>query len=158
MKYVRISRGQVSAYPYDLNMLRNDYPTTSFPRIMPEERWAQYNVFPVKEVPEPKPSDPLFRDVVEVNPTLIDGVWTQTWDEVEVGADEILRRNVEAQDVAVIRAAKADRFVQVFRNMTIAEVESIVDESTPGVPAPTRLLLKRMAVMLAVLIRREFRD
>jgi hypothetical protein len=54
-------------------------------------------------------------------------------------------------------AAKADAFVQQFVEMTPAQVAAWFDANVTDL-ASARLAMKRMAIMLLLLAKREFRD
>jgi hypothetical protein len=64
----------------------------------------------------------------------------------------------ESEAEAAIRSTvKSDAFVRQFMEMTPAQVATYVDAQVTDL-ASARLLLKRMAVMLLLLARHEYRD
>lgn len=66
-----------STYPYSYSQLRADNPGTSFPDPMPDERLAEWGVFPVGRFEKPTPAP---GEVVEEAPPVeINGLWTQQW-------------------------------------------------------------------------------
>lgn len=65
-------------YPYAPEMLRTDYPHTSFPWPMPTALLAEYGVFPVMDR-DPPAYDPLTQDLVELPPVAEAGAWVQAW-------------------------------------------------------------------------------
>jgi hypothetical protein len=75
---------------------------------------------------------------------------------VPASAEEIAIRQLLAADDAGLVAIKADAFVQSFIDMTKAEVEAYVDNNTATLAA-MRALTKKMAIMLWIMARREFR-
>ena len=76
--YVRIENGAVEEFPYLLGKLKQDNPNTSFPASIPEATLNSYGVFTVTEVIKPT-CDYATHEVVENDPVLTDGVWTQSW-------------------------------------------------------------------------------
>lgn len=82
-------------YPYSIAQLRKDNPQVSFPKEMPEERLAEWNVFPVKssEIPE---YDEETHTVEEGEPELVEGEWTQVWNVRELTEDELKARVPES--------------------------------------------------------------
>lgn len=87
---LKIINNQIT-YPYSLTQLRKDNPQVTFPKEMPEERLAEWGVFPVKpgEIPE---YDPETHTAEEGVPELIEGEWTQVWNVRELTADELKAR------------------------------------------------------------------
>jgi hypothetical protein len=154
MRYALVQDGQVVAYPYTYSMLRQAHPDTSFPRE-PGAWLADWGVVEVTEVAQPAPSS-INVNVVEGEPALVDGSWTQTWAEIPATAEQIDERIREANDEAVRLANKADAFVQTFIAMTPAEVVDYVETNVTNI-ASTKTLLKRMSVMMLLMARREFR-
>lgn len=154
MNYVKIEGGKVVRYPYTLAHLRADNPQVSFPRAF--DGWeAEYGVHPVVLTDRPAPSDLLTKDVIEAEPALIGGVWTQTWGEVDADPVEATARRQAAADEAARMAVKADAFVAQFIAMTPAQVADYVDNNTATLAA-ARVLLKKTALMVLLLARREF--
>ena len=78
------SNGEPSQYPYTLGELRRDNPQTSFPRVMSDWLLAEYNVYPVR--PNDAPNFDSKTHNVEQSVEMIDGVWTQVWTVVQIGA------------------------------------------------------------------------
>ena len=76
--YVRIENDAVAEFPYLLSKLKQDNPNTSFPASIPEATLNSYGVYTVTEVTRPT-CDYATHEVVENNPVLTDGVWTQSW-------------------------------------------------------------------------------
>ena len=76
--YVRIENGAVEEFPYLLGKLKQDNPNTSFPASIPEATLNSYGVFTATEVTKPT-CDYATHEVVENDPVLTDGVWTQSW-------------------------------------------------------------------------------
>jgi len=76
--YVKVKDGAVEKFPYLLRQLKEDNPNTSFPASIPEATLNSYGVYTVTEVTKPT-CDYATQEVVENNPVLADGVWTQSW-------------------------------------------------------------------------------
>lgn len=74
-------------WPYSLAQLRLDEPSRSFSPAPSDAELAAYDVFRVQpsEVPVP---DPLTERVVEVVPSLENGVWVQQWEIVALTEQE----------------------------------------------------------------------
>jgi hypothetical protein len=153
MRYLRYLQGETQ-YPFQLSMLFSEHPNTSFPREIPDELLAQYGVYRVSSTQRPAPT--LTQDPVEQAPQFINGAWTQVWAMVDVSLEEAARRQQEATDETDAAAVKVDTFVQNFIAMTPAQVESYVANNTAN-NAQVRALLTKMALMLLVLARREYR-
>jgi hypothetical protein len=153
MSYALIQNGAVAVYPYSFSMLRRDNPQVSFPSDPDDDKLAEFGVFAV--APTAKPSVDLTKNVVEATPVLTNGVWAQAWSVVGASAEEIAERQKAATFATDQAAAKADTFVANFLNMTPAQVETYVENNTANLAA-TRALLRKMALMLHILARREF--
>jgi hypothetical protein len=154
MTYALIQNGAVAQYPYSFALLRKDNPQVSYPRDPSDARLAEFGVFVV--APSAKPAhDPITKNVLEATPVLVGGVWTQAWSIIDASAEEIAARQSAAALMADRAAAKADTFVASFLAMTPAQVETYVENNTATL-ATTRALLRKMALMLHILARREF--
>lgn len=92
--FVKLTNGQPSKFPYTLGDLRRDNPYTSFPRIIPSEMLASYDVYPVCETSLPSFSN--FSHRVQQTVEQINGVWVQVWNNIELPADQATA-NVRAQ-------------------------------------------------------------
>jgi len=88
MAYLKTNdNGVVIKYPYTLTDLRRDYPNVSFPRNYNLNRAWKYNVYPytVDEQPE---YDPYTQKVVLGSPQNNGGVWSRSWNIIELTAEE----------------------------------------------------------------------
>lgn len=92
MLHVKTIDGAVVTYPYDIGMLRQDNPDTSFPVDMPDERLAEYGVYAVTSVLQPVVD--YTQNVVEGLPENLNGVWTQKWDVTPASQAEIDSRTI----------------------------------------------------------------
>lgn len=77
MLYLRQLEQGLVQYPYNPSTLRKENPNTSFPSEMSDSLLAEYGVFPVARTSPP--SITIYQRVVEVDPILRDGKWTQQW-------------------------------------------------------------------------------
>lgn len=66
-----------STYPYNPTRLRVENPNISFPEQMPDERLAEWGVFPV--IPQTRPEVPYTKVLEEITPIQINNNWTQQW-------------------------------------------------------------------------------
>jgi len=146
----------LEVYPYTFKMWKKDHPNVSIREDM--SILGDYRVVPVADRGDrPAPSDPVAFKVERGPEVKTDGAWAETWIEVALTADEIAFRQSQKDDADVKIAVKADAFVGNFIAMTPAEVASYVEGEVTNL-ASAKLLLKRMAVMLLLLARREFKD
>jgi hypothetical protein len=89
--YVLAPSQTVEIFPYSIGALRRDNPNTSFPRNPSDAVLADWNVFPVVEQSPPE-YNPANQNLNQLNPTLVDGQWLQTWQVTAAGAEEIAER------------------------------------------------------------------
>jgi len=95
-------------YPYSPAQLKFDNPDVSFPAEMPDERLAEWGVFPV--VGSAPPADSPTIDVRESVPTLIDGIWTQSWEIINLTSEQIAQK--EATRIAERSQLRATAYQQ----------------------------------------------
>ena len=88
--FVKTTNGTVDTYPYNVGQLRRDNPKTSFPKQVPDEMLAEWNVFPVTITN--RPTVDHTKNVTEGTPVLINGTWTQVWETTDATAEEIAER------------------------------------------------------------------
>ena len=106
--YVKATDATVEAFPYGVSELMRDNPNTSFPESISDEVLARFYVYPVVMQEVPQPFDEITQNVVEVNPTLVDGSWIQTWEVTAASDTEVadrlsaLARNVRAIRVSLL--------------------------------------------------------
>lgn len=155
MTYALIINGAVVQYPYSFAQLRRDHPDVSFPSAPSDEVLAGFGV--VKVHPSDQPThDAITQNVVQATPVLVNNQWVQGWEIEGATAEQIAARQLRANDVATHREVREDSFVSSFIAMSPAQVNSYIDNNTSNLAA-TRALLKKMAIMLLILVRREFR-
>lgn len=79
MSYVLTDGGsKVTVFPYNVGLLRRDNPNVSFPSVPTDAQLAEWNVYPVIDMPTPA-YDPLKQAVSEINPEYDGAVWRQMW-------------------------------------------------------------------------------
>lgn len=93
--YLKLNNGAIEKYPYTIGDLRRDNPQTSFPSQIPDNTLEEFGVFKVESVE--KPSVGLDKNVIEINPIKIDGVWKQAWVVSDASDAEHLQRVLEAR-------------------------------------------------------------
>jgi hypothetical protein len=98
--YLRIIEENIN-YPYSVNELRESYPNVSLPAELSDEALIEWDMYVV--TPTPIPSD-YTKNITEGIPTLIDGVYHQTWNQANASEAEITYR-IENQweEVRVLR-------------------------------------------------------
>lgn len=102
--FVKITNGQVSAYPYTVGDLRRDNPNTSFPKNVPAATMAAFGMFPVGYEAAPD-FDPMTHRIQNSNlPELKNGEWVLTKTVVALTAEQIADR-----DAATAYAGRAKR-------------------------------------------------
>jgi hypothetical protein len=89
--YVLAPNQTAEIFPYSIGALRRDNPNTSFPRNPSDAVLADWNVFPVVEQSPPE-YNPANQNLNQLNPTLVDGQWLQTWQVTAASAEEIAER------------------------------------------------------------------
>jgi hypothetical protein len=89
--YVLAPNQTVEIFPYSIGDLRRDNPNTSYPRNPSDAVLADWNVFPVVEQSPPE-YNPANQSLNQLNPTLVDGEWLQTWQVTAASAEEIAER------------------------------------------------------------------
>ena len=92
MIYAKVDDGVITDYPYDILKLRKDNYNTSFPSdsMSRADVRTEYGLVEVAEVAKPSEAD---NNVRELTPTLISGVWTQTWETSSLSVEEITQRS-----------------------------------------------------------------
>jgi hypothetical protein len=103
--YVLTTNGVIETYPYSIGDLRRDNPQTSFPRNPSLEALADFGVYPVTPVERPA-FDPITQNLIEEQPILVGGDWTQVWAVSSATPEEIeQRRAIQLQSLKEQRAA-----------------------------------------------------
>jgi hypothetical protein len=96
MNYARVENGSVIKYPYDMYRLKADNPSTSFPRdsFSRADVRAAFNIVEVEKVA--KPSEDAHH-VNEGTPVLVNGTWTQTWEQSPRNTEELNDKVINAR-------------------------------------------------------------
>ena len=87
--YVRASNGNLDTYPYNVGQLRRDNPNVSFPKQIPEETLAEFNIYPVVFTEMPEIDNRTQTVQQESEPSLVDGTWTIGWVVTDKTEEEI---------------------------------------------------------------------
>jgi hypothetical protein len=164
MLYAKIDNSNnVIVYPYTQETFKTENPSTKVPSDLSsgydgtEDQVANnYSVVSVALSPAPD-FDNNVEENVETNPTLVDGVWTQTWNTVALSAEEISANSAAIEsgmrarrdrriassdwtqlgDAPLTDAQKADyvTYRQELRDIpTHANWPNLVDEDWPADP------------------------
>lgn len=75
--YIKVKNGVIEKYPYSIEQLRMDNNNTSFPAEMPNERLAEWGVYPVISTTQLEPVDD--KELVEDTPVFDGERWLQVW-------------------------------------------------------------------------------
>ena len=94
-----------TAYPYGLEQLRRDNPSTSFPSNADDALLSEWGVFKVN--PTVLPVVDYTRTVTEGAPVFESGKWVQVWSVTDASAAEVEHRTaMQAESVRSQRNAK----------------------------------------------------
>jgi hypothetical protein len=104
--YVLAPNQAVETFPYSIGDLRRDNPNTSFPRNPSNALLADWSVFPVINQ-EPPSINPATQNLNQINPTLVDGQWLQTWQITDATPEQIAERT--ESKAAEVRADRNKR-------------------------------------------------
>jgi hypothetical protein len=83
--HIKLTDGQPQLY--SIGQLRRDNPQVSFPSTIPADTLAEYDVYEVTLTEQPVVDHT--QRVTEGTPTLVDGVWTQTWEVTDLSESEL---------------------------------------------------------------------
>lgn len=92
MAYALIKDGAIAAYPYSVTQLRRDKPMTGFPKAVPDDLLAQYDVFPVTVAAQPEYDPQTQQAERDAMPSLVDGQWVVGWTVRDLTREERLER------------------------------------------------------------------
>lgn len=92
-----------NTYPYNIAQLYSDNPETSFPDEMPNERLAEWGVYPVILKSRPETSSGMVAE--EIFPVNLAGIWTQQWLVRDLTFDELedLASNIRAERTRLLQ-------------------------------------------------------
>lgn len=85
--YVKVKNGVIEQYPYSINQLRADNPQTSFPADPTTALLEEWGVYPVTS--RPRPTADHTKTVTELQPEMVEGVWTQVWTVTDTSTEEL---------------------------------------------------------------------
>ena len=133
--YAKIVDNAVVQYPYGITRLRNENPNISFPvNFLDHADAINYNVVVVKEVPRPVKAGFAYSDI---GPSLIDGVWTQVWEERRKEISELLPSDITQVEEPVTEGFYAldagpswdgVKYVQTWNEVAMSPVEKRIKE------------------------------
>ena len=83
--YLRIKDSEI-VYPYSIQQLKIDEYNVSFPIELTSDILGEFGVYSVQQTP--KPND-YTKNITEGTPQLIDGVYTQVWNQSDATQEEI---------------------------------------------------------------------
>lgn len=83
--YLRIKDNEV-VYPYSIQQLKIDEYNVSFPTDLTSEILEGFGVYTVQQTPMP---NDYTKNIVEGTPTLVDGTYTQVWNQTDATQEEI---------------------------------------------------------------------
>jgi hypothetical protein len=104
MTYTKTQDGQVTKFPYTIGDLHKDHPQTSFPRRIPDEMLASYEVFEVVVGAAPSIDETTYRAVRADTPTYAGDKWHLEWSVVEKTPEE--KQNYYNASSARVRAKR----------------------------------------------------
>lgn len=83
--YLRIKDNEI-VYPYSIQQLKIDEYNVSFPTDLTSEILEGFGVYSVQQTPMP---NDYTKNIVEGTPTLVDGTYTQVWNQTDATQEEI---------------------------------------------------------------------
>lgn len=83
--FIKLTNGEPETY--SIGQLRQDNPNVSFPREIPTEILAEYNVYPLTVADIPSYNELTEKAVLDT-PTEVDGVWIQNYSVVQLPEQE----------------------------------------------------------------------
>lgn len=104
---VLIENNTVVSFPYSFDQLRQDNPGISFPISPSNDVLNAWGIYEVKQIPPPD-YNYLLQKAEQLNPILVDGVWTQLWVIVDLTAEE--STEIEAQRQAQLENQRAEAY------------------------------------------------
>ena len=88
--YLKVS-GSTITYPYSVQNLKNENPSTSFPTIITDSLLESFNIYKVEPRSSGYDSDDS-KDVTELTPTLSGSVYVQTYSITDADEETINKR------------------------------------------------------------------
>jgi hypothetical protein len=75
--YIKLKNGLIDKYPYSIYALKKDNNNTSFSEDMPNERLAEWEMYPVISTDQPEITEG--KELVEDVPVFDGNKWLQVW-------------------------------------------------------------------------------
>jgi hypothetical protein len=75
--HIKVKNNIIDKYPYSIRQLMLDNLNTSFPAEMPNERLAEWDVYPVISTTQPEPVEG--KELAEDTPVFDGEKWLQVW-------------------------------------------------------------------------------
>jgi hypothetical protein len=97
--YVKIINNQVSIFPYNMDNLRRENPTVSFPAIVPESTLVKYGVYLVSYQNNPTYNFKTQKVIASDIPVLIDNKWTITRSVIDLTDEEIEENTIKQSEI-----------------------------------------------------------
>ena len=128
MFYAKIKDGAISAYPYSLQSLRMDNPSTSFPvdSLKRSDIRDSYGI--VEVVATEQPSKAGWK-VAEEEPSFSGGVWSQNWKLVIKDIGEVSPAEIHPVDMPVEDGYKAEEGTPVLEGDVWKQTWNLVERS-----------------------------
>ena len=152
--FAKVDNGVVVKFPYNIRDFKADNPNVSPPADM--SALGDYGVVPVVQFEQPAPSDPMTVRVIKGPVTEIAGVWTETWVEEALSAEEQAERLLDKDEQDTQDALKIDPWMINFKDMSISDAEAYIDSSVTDL-ASAKAVLRRLAVICLLLVKDKLR-
>lgn len=128
--YVKANNNSIIQYPYTVNDLKKDNPSTSFPKELSEATMAEFNMYPVGYEPAPV-FDPNTQYIeTSAQPSLINGKWLLTKTVVNMTQEQIDARDgrlkAETKDKASKLLTESDFYDLPNTASQIVNIEDII--------------------------------
>ena len=96
MLYAKVENGSISQYPYSIHSLKKENSNTSFPRTAMDidSVRSDYGIVEVAELSSPVSET---HNVSEGSPELVNGNWSQTWEQTPKTEIELATLVIEAR-------------------------------------------------------------
>jgi len=103
--YIKLTNGTPTEYT--IGQLRRDNPNVSFPKQIPTETLATFDVYPAVVADMPSYTERTQTVTQDATPTQVDGVWTYGWTVSDKSSDEIQEYDdLKASNVRIQRDLK----------------------------------------------------
>ena len=96
MKLIKV-RPTGNRYPYLTEEFRKENPHKTYARNISEQEFNDFDVYIVKETTKPQ-HDKDLQNAIEIDPILVDGVWTQQWTIQDKTNEEIRQTLIEKEN------------------------------------------------------------